>query len=202
MLTSSEQTNEISAALASAQAEMQPAPKDSVNPHFKSRYADLASCREAAKPHLAKHGLGVIQTIHTDLERDAVGVTTRLTHKSGQWYEAVTWCKPRDLSPQQVGSAATYLRRYGFSAITGLVSEEDDDGNSSQGYQPKAKPAQSAPAKSQPGIYDGSPDQQKKILEILAKNGVPQEDYDYIHDRMLGKPSTHLAVILKEYAHA
>lgn len=55
-------------------------------------------------------------------------------------------------------------------------------------------------AKAKPGAYDGSADQQKKIEEILAKNGIPAEDYELIHDRMMGKPSTYIFQIVKEYA--
>jgi hypothetical protein len=193
-MQTSEITDAISSAIAMAQAEMNPAPKDSMNPHFKSRYADLASCKEAAKPALAKHGLAVIQTIKTDFDQQAVGVVTRMTHKSGQWYEDVTWCKPRDLGPQSVGAAATYLRRYGFSAITGLVSEEDDDGNNAQGVQ--QKPQQT---KTQAGVYNGSTDQKKIITDTLTKAKIPENQWDSVFERMLGRPSTYLNELLKEY---
>ncbi len=132
-MKSSELTQEIDAAIVGMQAELDPAPKDSLNPHFKSRYSDLAACKAAAKPALAKHSLGVIQSIQTNLTDGTAGVVTRLIHKSGQWYQSEAWCKPKSLSPQDVGSVATYFRRYEFCAMVGLSSEEDDDGNAATG---------------------------------------------------------------------
>ena len=61
MIEHSEQINELAKALAAAQAEIEGASKDKTNPHFKSRYADLASVWEACRKPLSKHGLSVIQ---------------------------------------------------------------------------------------------------------------------------------------------
>jgi hypothetical protein len=61
-------------------------------------------------------------------ESDAVIVTTRLMHSSGQWVEASGRMKPMKNDPQGVGSAITYARRYGLQAIAGIPAE-DDDGN-------------------------------------------------------------------------
>lgn len=137
-MKTSMETNEISAALAKAQGEMEVAPKDSVNPHFKSSYANLAACVRAARPALAKHGLCVIQSIEINETAKMIGVLTRVSHASGQFFEADTWCQPRSLAPQDIGSCATYLKRYGFSAMVGLITEEDDDGEAAQG-RPQAK---------------------------------------------------------------
>jgi len=199
-MKTSDITVDISTALSGAQGDMNPAPKDSTNPHFKSRYADLASCKEAAKPALAKHGLAVVQTISTNFDQKAVGVFTRLTHKSGQWYEGETWCQPRDLTPQSIGAAATYLRRYGFSAIIGLVTEEDDDGNHAQGIPSKPRPSKEEPKQTAAGVFTGSDEQLTKIVEILNKNLIPESDFEIIFARMQGKPSTYIFQIVKEYA--
>ena len=164
-MRTSELTNEISAALSKAQGEMEVAPKDSVNPHFKSSYANLAACVRAARPALAKHGLCVIQSIEFNESSKIVGVLTRLSHQSGQYFEADTWCQPRSLAPQDIGSCATYLKRYGFSAMVGLITEEDDDGNAASGHtaQPASKatptprpPFQSAP-EPRPAIKAANP---------------------------------------------
>lgn len=141
-MITSELTNDISVALSYAQSQIEPASKDAVNPHFRSKYATLAACKYAAQEALGKYGLAVIQSIETDIERQFVGVTTRIIHRSGQWMESQTWCKPKSLGPQDVGSCATYLRRYGYSAMVGLVSEDDDDGQSQHGSKP-VKPEQS-----------------------------------------------------------
>jgi hypothetical protein len=138
-MITSEQINEISAALAKAQGEMEVAPKDSINPHFKSSYANLAACVRAARPALSKHGLCVIQSIELNDSAKMIGVLTRLSHASGQFFESATWCQPRSLAPQDIGSCATYLKRYGFSAMVGLITEEDDDGEAASGRTSQQK---------------------------------------------------------------
>lgn len=130
-MQTSQLTEAIDAALAEAQGELNPAPKASINPHYKSKFADLATCVEVSRPILAKYGLSITQSVIVNLEQNAAGVGTRLSHKSGQWYYHESWCRPaKGLDPQSVGAAATYLRRYSYSAVIGLVTEEDDDGNS------------------------------------------------------------------------
>jgi len=125
----SEQLNEIGAAIAKAQAEMQGAKKDSANPFFKSKYADLGSVMAATKDALHNHGLSIVQfPIAAD---GKCGVTTMLLHESGQYIseDCLLACSKQD--PQAYGSAITYARRYGWQAVCGIPSE-DDDGNSTK----------------------------------------------------------------------
>jgi hypothetical protein len=117
--------------LADAVCEMQKAElfalKDSANPFFKSRYADLSSCWAAARGPLTANGLGVIQT--TEIGEAGVPViVTTLVHKSGQWIRGRLSMAPAKADPQGVGSAITYGRRYGLCAMLGIVSDADDDG--------------------------------------------------------------------------
>lgn len=125
-MTRSESINELAAALAKAQAVIVGAIKDSTNPHFKSRYADLASVWDACRKPLTDHGLSVAQTATTDDQR--VGVTTLLMHASGQWISDTLLMRPTKDDPQGVGSCITYARRYALAAMVG-VAPEDDDGN-------------------------------------------------------------------------
>lgn len=128
-MKTSDQINELAAALAKAQGQMAGAAKDCTNPHFKSRYADLASVWDACRQPLADNGLAVIQGVATELNR--VTVTTRLAHASGQWIESAAAADARDAGPQSIGSVVTYLRRYSLAAMVG-VAPEDDDGNEGQ----------------------------------------------------------------------
>jgi hypothetical protein len=114
--------------LAAAQSEMSNAAYNRTNPHFKSKYADLAGVREATLPVLNKHGFAVVQT--TVFQDGVLLLKTELAHKSGEWRESFYPIAPG--TPQQQGSALTYARRYSWSAITGIASEEDDDGNASE----------------------------------------------------------------------
>lgn len=125
----SESIAALSAALAKAQGEMKNAPLNKTNPHFKSRYADLAAIRDATIPALSKNGLAIIQ--FTTLDDDGrMKLHTRLSHSSGEWVESV-YPLPVD-KPQVMGSAITYGKRYSWSAMCGISADEDDDGNAAQ----------------------------------------------------------------------
>lgn len=139
----SEQINELAASLACAQGAMSVAIKDSVNPHFKSRYADLASVIDAVRPHLSVNGIAFVQDVTT--EPGLVCVETTLYHKSGQWLSNKLAVACKDLSPQPVGSATTYARRYALMALCGIAPAEDDDGEAAQ--RPQAPPVRPAPVR-------------------------------------------------------
>jgi hypothetical protein len=126
----SEQINELAAALSKAQGQMTGALKDSANPFFKSKYADLAACWESARKPLADNGLAVIQAT-TDKDGTLYLVTT-LAHSSGQWIKGWLPVKCKDDSPQAMGSGLTYARRYAFAGIAG-IAQIDDDGEAAQG---------------------------------------------------------------------
>lgn len=123
----SETINELATALSIAQGQIQPAKKDADNPYFKSKYADLSAIWEVCREPLSKNGLSVSQFVEN--EGEFVVVTTMLLHKSGQWLSSALSLKPVKNDPQGYGSAATYGRRYGLSAIVGIVADVDDDGN-------------------------------------------------------------------------
>ena len=121
----SETMGAIATALAKAQAAIKGAPKDSTNPHFNSRYADLLSIREACRDALGAHELSVIQSPSADA--NLVRMTTLLLHSSGEWIESdVLQVQARDANPQAVGSCLTYLRRYQLAAMLGIAPEDDD----------------------------------------------------------------------------
>lgn len=130
----SEQLNEIATALAKAQGEMPTASKDSDNPFFKSKYADLASVQKAYRPYLSKHGIADTQIVNTENEKTFL--TTMLIHSSGQWIKSVIELNPTKKDAQGYGSVITYMRRYCASAITG-VAQEDDDGNAASSTKEK-----------------------------------------------------------------
>lgn len=125
-MTTSESVNEIAAALAKAQAAMKNATLNKVNPHFKSKFADLASVRDAVIPALTANGVSVVQTLEAPDGNQLV--VTRLIHASGQWIES-RCPMPTPKNMQEMGSAITYARRYSLSAICGIAADEDDDAN-------------------------------------------------------------------------
>ena len=126
-MKTSENINEIAAAMAKAQATIQNAHKDTANPFFKSSYADLAAVWDACRLPLSENGIAVFQMPTTTAE-GAVAVTTLLAHASGQWIEETMACRPAKGDAQAMGSVVTYLRRYMLAAAAG-VAPADDDGN-------------------------------------------------------------------------
>lgn len=132
----SEQIGELAKALAQAQADLKPVKKECENPFFKSKYADLASVWEALKP-FHTHGIAITQ-MPFDAGEGMIGITTQLTHESGQWIAGSLALPVSKDDAQGVGSAITYARRYSLSCMTGVVAEDDDDGNQAT----QAKPAQ------------------------------------------------------------
>ena len=139
MIKSSEALGQLAAALAAAQATMGHAAKDGKNPHFKSSYATLASVIEAIREPLNRQGIAYTSLPST--EGLIVSVETRLIHKSGEWLSTTASAVVKDASAQVVGSAQTYLRRYGLQAICGLACEDDDG----EATRPKAVTAPPAP---------------------------------------------------------
>ena len=132
----SPEIGKLAEALAKAQAEMEPATKDAANPFFKSQYASLASCWQACRGPLTKHGLAIIQT--TEPDNGNVTVISILTHSSGQWIKGKLSVKPPKTDSQALGSCLSYLRRYSLSALVGL-STQDDDAESTMSRQNTVK---------------------------------------------------------------
>jgi hypothetical protein len=125
----SEQTNELSAALAKAQSAMTSATFNRINPHFKNRYADLAAVIEAIREPMASNGLAVTQT--TEIRDGSFVLVTTLRHTSGQWIGS-EYPLPISAKPQEMGAAITYARRYSLQAISCIASDEDDDAESAR----------------------------------------------------------------------
>lgn len=129
MRTSTE-IDKISESLALAALKFKPIEKNKINPHFKTKYADLSSVIDGTRDALAEQGIFVIQSSYIDNGR--LILITKLLHKSGQWLENDISLKIAQDTPQGLGSILTYSRRYGLCAILNVVGDEDDDGNMAQ----------------------------------------------------------------------
>lgn len=127
-------TENLASALAAFQASLPHVGKDNLavvksdKGSYKYTYADLADVSRIVLPALASHGLS-FSAKPTLLDGKFVLEYT-LRHTSG---ETDTGYYPLSGgTPQQVGSAVTYARRYCLSAITGVVADEDGDGQAAQ----------------------------------------------------------------------
>jgi hypothetical protein len=121
MFKKSESIKEIATALKDFQSQMVAIKKDSDNPFYKSKYADIASIIAEIKKPLADNGLSFSQFPTGDNE-----ITTILMHTSGEWLEGTFRITPDKNNPQGIGSAITYGRRYALGAVLGLATEDDD----------------------------------------------------------------------------
>lgn len=129
----SESIKELATALAKAQGQLENASKSSTNPHFKSKYADLAEVINTVRPVFSEHGLSVMQC--PSFEAGVVSVETVVMHSSGEWMASTVSAPVSKQDAQGVGSAITYCRRYSLAAVAG-IAQEDDDANSAVGKPP------------------------------------------------------------------
>ena len=161
----SDSIKELAAALSKAQGMIEGAIKDSANPFFKSKYADLASVWAAIRKPLSVNGLSVTQFVE-DAEH-GIGVHTTLMHSSGEWVSGKFAMPVSKIDAQGIGSAITYARRYALAAVCG-VAPEDDDGNAAT----KAAPKTIIPTS---GAWEAMDEESQKWLQTIA---------DAVHDWM------------------
>ena len=183
-MTHSESIKELATALAKAQGQIEGAKKDSRNPHFGNRYADLASVWYACRKALSENGLSVSQ--HpcpvayelTPVKDSWVGVETMLMHSSGEWLKSAIYVPVSKPDAQGHGSAITYARRYALAAVVG-VAPEDDDGEAAVG-RPQASQDRTEPKRIKPDVYppigkkivipDDPTEAAKQAFEITLKD--------------------------------
>nr|WP_298660819.1 ERF family protein [uncultured Flavobacterium sp.] len=119
------ETNGINEKMFEFQKRVQAIKKDAKNPHFKNTYASLNQILSEVKPLLTEVGLVLTQPVQGNKV-----ITMVVCTKSGQ-----SFCSeidlPTGLTPQQIGSAITYYRRYTISGLLSLETEDDDGSDAS-----------------------------------------------------------------------
>jgi len=181
-MITSEQINELAAALAAAQGEFPPIPKDCTakivtknNGTYSFRYADLDTVLSTVRPVLSRHGLALvvdIQTVKNETGERAMQATTRLIHSSGQWMQTTGLAIAIDPDAyakqpaQSSGSAATYATRYAVEALLSIRATDDQDGAEASGNHIEVQrrpPPQ--PATQQPGTRPALHDSLRSLLQ-------------------------------------
>jgi hypothetical protein len=139
MLNHSESIANLAKALSIVQGKLTYAVKDSANPFFKSKYADLESVWDACRSLLAENGLCVMQFpgTYSDLDK-SMSLTTILSHSSGEWISQEMSVPMSKVDAQGAGSCLSYMRRYSLAAVVGVV-QADDDGNAASSPKPVVK---------------------------------------------------------------
>jgi hypothetical protein len=171
-MNKSDDIKELATALAKAQHEVENASKSSTNPHFKSKYADLAEILNTVRPVFSSHGIAIVQM--PSFADGKASVETLLAHSSGQWISNTCSAPVTKQDAQSVGSAITYLRRYSLAAFAG-VAQEDDDGHAAvqqptrTQQQPAQQPAPRPPVGKAPCTENAF---QQALNRILAGEAV------------------------------
>ena len=124
-MKTSDSIKAIAEALVLAQKEIRFAVKDSTNPHFKSKYANINSVIDAVKKPLNDNGIALIQSLSPS-DDSKLHLTTRLIHSSGEWIEDTAVCPLQKQDAQSMGSAISYIRRYSISSLCALYADDDD----------------------------------------------------------------------------
>jgi hypothetical protein len=173
-MKTSESIANIAAALVQFQGEVSNPEKKGVNPHFKSKYAELDDIITTIRPALEKFGLAFIQNPVHD-ESGKVGAYTLLLHKSGEYIQFDPVLIPLQKStPHQVGAALTYAKRYSLGAALGIATEEDKDGNDAMPKPQHSKP-KSQQLKEQPKSRTERTEEEKKEAGIKAIENIAEE---------------------------
>ena len=181
-MTQSPEIKDLAAALTKAQMAMKNPGFDSTNPHFRSKYASLASVRAAVLPALHKHGLALTQS--PVVAGDTAGISWRLLHAdSGQWLAGECLLPLEKRNAHGVGSAVTYATRYTMQSLGCVVGDEDDDGNAA--IEP-AKPVAAPKTNTGPDVID-------QLRKRLGPNLALAEDYFRNGADKTGKPLGWLA---------
>jgi hypothetical protein len=126
MTHQSETTAELAKALSKAQSQMGTLLKESANPFFRSKYANLAACIEVIRKPFADNGLALVQ--YTKEGEQDTYLVTQILHASGEWIagELRLIVPKRDM--QTLGASITYARRFGLTAIVCIFHQDEDDG--------------------------------------------------------------------------
>ena len=156
MPRSSESVAALASALAKAQAELVNPEKSLTatirtgrageRPERTFRYASLASGLDIVRKTLGQHEIATVQTTALDQSAGMVNLTTMLAHASGEWI-ASDWpvCAIADMaSPQRMGAALTYARRYALFTLVGIAGEDDLDAPDLQDGAPSSPPSPSS----------------------------------------------------------
>lgn len=192
-MNSSESINELAAALAKARLTFGAITKSrtvtvvTAKGNYGFAYAPLETILEAITRPLAENGLSLLQGVRARDVRGEV-LATRLIHSSGQWLENETpIVSGQGSGPQAYGSSLTYSARYGIRTLLVLSTDEDDDGNASEGNHVQAKarkpaavaaaPARAVPAAPSPAPPDAHPNsefarERDRFSGLLKKYGL------------------------------
>lgn len=181
----SDETDKVFSAFSKFQGEMGAVAMDSevrvatkTGGNYSFKYATLAALVEATRPTLAKNNLGVTQIVSGN------SLTTLLVHGSGQFIGAESPILFAPSDPQKYGSLISYIRRYAYAAILGLVSDEDDDANIASDNKFEKKPAGMIAGHANGDLATfRQVEKLRQLLETRMKLRTPEERLAWINEQ-------------------
>ncbi len=165
-MKTSESIKQISPAIVTVQANIKMALKESTNPHFKSKFANLESVWDACREQLKDANLAVIQTFSVVDGKSCLDTT--LLHTSGEWIMGTQLLNEIKQDPQATASASTYARRYGLAAILGII-QTDDDGEQAMGRKPSVNIDKDIAVAAQALNHSKTKDEARKIWTTMVQ---------------------------------
>lgn len=164
---------------------------------YSYKYADLADVWDAIRTPLANNGLSVIQS--PEMFEGGLGIVTTIAHESGEWLTGIIIMPVADRTPQALGTAITYLRRYGLCAMLGIVSDEygdaqdrQEDDRSAHKHQEQNRPEKAPEKAPVTRLPDGSITAAPKRITALKKL------WDRERELGIATPATDLAIDLDD----
>ena len=183
---------QLAKAMLAVQKQLTPATKDATNPYTRSRYATLNAVMDACKSALLDNGIWLTQ-ITVPSESGTIALLTKLTHaETGQYQASVTVLPLQKPDCQGAGSAITYARRYALTAMLGMVTEDDDDGEGAKLPPRPTRPMPSPQPQAQPQDQPDLP----QLAGVVYKNTTMADGRSYViatGDTRPGKDRLHAA---------
>lgn len=187
---------QLAKAMLAVQKQLNPATKDATNPYTRSRYATLNAVMDACKTALLDNGIWLTQ-ITVPSEPGTIALLTKLTHaETGQYQAAVTVLPLQKPDCQGAGSAITYARRYALTAMLGIVTEDDDDGESAKLPPRPTRPMPSPQPQAQPQVQSQDQLDLPQIAGVTYRNTTMADGRSYViatGDTRPGKDRLHAA---------
>jgi predicted CopG family antitoxin len=186
LVNQSNSITELAKALSQFQSEVKQPLKDKDNPFFKSKYVPLESVVESINEIASKHGLSFTQYPLND-ETGRVGVATILLHSSGEYIQyPPVFMNAEKNTAQGAGALITYLKRYALSAIFGITSDQDDDGNEASGNSTGKKKVEAE---------DISMDRLQDAYEALDKVQIQEKSFKTVYNELKERKFTHEMIL-------
>ena len=187
---------QLAKAMLAVQKQLTPATKDATNPYTRSRYATLNAVMDVCKTALLDNGIWLTQ-ITVPSEPGTIALLTKLTHaETGQYQASVTVLPLQKPDCQGAGSAITYARRYALTAMLGIVTEDDDDGESAKLPPRPTRPMPSPQPQAQPQVQSQDQLDLPQIAGVVYKNTTMADGRSYViatGDTRPGKDRLHAA---------